>query len=300
MTPERGHHKGNMNDEPELRTFVIAVGNQKGGVGKTTATVHLARALTEIGRRVLVWDLDMNCGATRHFGVPTEAFMGTFEVLVGEESPANVILTGDEEGVTLPTNLHLIPSRRRLEAIDEALAMKNKFLARSDVLLAPLAELRGKYDYVFLDTAPNATSPTIASYRAADAFLLTAIPDPFAIDGLRDAILDIQAVQRYGNPSLRVLGVVLSAVDERTRLARTLVDYVEQAFRRDAESSVRFKTIIHRSTVIPAAQKLGLTLFETDPHHKVADQYRQLAREVEARLGRREETASVAGEGSCG
>jgi chromosome partitioning protein len=300
MTPERGHHKGNMNDEPELKTFVIAVGNQKGGVGKTTATVHLARALTELGRQVLVWDLDMNCGATRHFGVPTEAFMGTFEVLVGEESPANVILTGDEEGVTLPTNLHLISSRRRLEAIDEALAMKNKFLARSDVLLAPLAELRGKYDYVFLDTAPNATSPTIASYRAADAFLLTAIPDPFAIDGLRDAILDIQAVQRYGNPSLRVLGVVLSAVDERTRLARTLVDYVEQAFRRDAESSVRFKTIIHRSTVIPAAQKLGLTLFETDPHHKVADQYRQLAREVEARLGRTDETASVAGEGSCG
>lgn len=269
-------------------TQVIAVGNQKGGVGKTTNTVHLARALAERGRRVLVWDLDMNSGATRHFGVPLDAFMGTYEILIGDEEPLNVVVTNRDEGVHLPDNLHLITSRRKLEAIDETLAARDKFLARSDVLLGPISVLRGRYDYIFLDTAPNATAPTVASYKAADWFILSAIPDPFAIDGLRDALLDIQAVQKRGNPGLRILGVVLGAVDERTRLARTLANYVENAFKAgtaDAES-IRFKTVIHRSTVIPTTQKAGRTLFETDPLHKVTEQYRQLAEEIEQRIRR--------------
>jgi chromosome partitioning protein len=276
-----------MIDEAHNRnTQVIAIGNQKGGVGKTTNTVHLARALAERGRKVLVWDLDMNSGATKHFGIPTDGFMGTFEVLIGDEEPLDVILTHEEEGISLPENLHVIPSRRRLEAIDETLAMKNKFLARSDVLLGPIATLRGRYDYIFLDTAPNATAPTVASYKVADWFILSAIPDPFAIDGLRDAMLDIQAVQQYGNPKLRILGVVLSAADERTRLARTLAQYVNTSFRLtpDDPESIRFKTVINRSTVIPTAQKEGKTVFETDPIHKVTEQYRALAVEVEGRI----------------
>lgn len=276
-----------MTDTTVRNTQIIAVGNQKGGVGKTTNTVHLARALAERGKKVLVWDLDMNSGATKHFGIQTEAFMGTFEVLIGEEKPEDVITTNAEEGVDLPDNLHVITSRRKLEAIDETLAAKDKFLARSDVLIAPIESLRGKYDYIFLDTAPNATAPTVASYKVADWFILSAIPDPFAIDGLRDAMLDIQAVQRRGNPRLRILGVVLSAVDERTRLARTLAEYVEQAFRTKGEGSIdsiRFKTIVNRSTVIPAAQKEGKTIFETEPLHKVTEQYRQLAAEIEQRI----------------
>jgi len=271
----------------KLKTQVIAVGNQKGGVGKTTNTVHIARALAERGHKTLVWDLDMNSGATRHFGVPLDAFMGTFEVLVGDEEPTNVILSGSEEGVQLPENLHLITSRRKLEAIDETLAAKDKFLARSDVLIRPIDQLRGKYDFILLDTAPNATAPTVASYKVADWFVLSAMPDPFAIDGIKDALLDIHAVQRRGNPNLRVLGVVLAAVDERTRLARTLTNYVADAFRLgdDSAESIRFHNIINRSTVIPEAQKLGQTLFEYVPYHKVTEQYRRLAAEVESRTG---------------
>src|SRR5882724_7460332 len=86
---------------------VIAVGNQKGGVGKTTNTVHIARALVELGRKVLIVDLDMNHGATRHFGVEPEAFLGAFEMLIGAEEAQNLILTSEEkeEGVTLPPGL---------------------------------------------------------------------------------------------------------------------------------------------------------------------------------------------------
>lgn len=268
-------------------TTVIAVGNQKGGVAKTTNTVHLAAALGELGRKCLIIDLDMNQGATRHLGIPSEAFLGTFEMLIGEEAAEDVIITSEDEGVELPENVHLISARRNLEKVDQALLHQNKFLITQDVLIEPLKSLEGKYDYIFLDTAPNANVPTVAAYKAARWFILSAFPDPFAISGLTDALADIQAAQRHGNKELRILGVVLSGVDGRkTRLASTLIDYVEKAFSIDGRPSAKFKTIISRSTVVPEAQKIAKTVFQTDPTHKVAQQYRALAQEVEERTGR--------------
>lgn len=275
-------------------TRVIAVGNQKGGVGKTTNTVHIARALVERGRKVLIIDLDMNHGATRHFGVIPEAFLGSYELLVGEDQASNLVLTSKEEDVSLPENLHLIPAARKLEGIDQALAHKSKFIAPREVLNTPIASLRGIYDYIFLDTAPNATTPTIASYLTADYFILSAMPDPFAIAGLNDALADISDAQRRGNPKLVLLGVVLSGVDKRTSLANSLSDFVEKTFRvGDAAESMKFQTSIGRSTVIPQTQKVGKTLFETHSTHKVTDQYRALAKEIEERLERLEQIESM-------
>lgn len=269
-------------------THVIAVGNQKGGVGKTTNTVNLAAALAELGRKCLIWDLDMNHGATRHFGVSPEAFLGSFEVLTGAEEPSGVILTAEEvteeDGVNLPPNIHLIPANRKLEKVDQALMSQNKFVVMQDVLIKPLQSLIGQYDYIFLDTAPNATTPTVAAYKAAKWFILSAMPDPFAIAGLNDALTDIQAAQQHGNASLKLLGVVISGVDNRTRLASTIIDYVDQAFSPDGKKSAKFATTISRSTVVPEAQKVGQTLMQSAPAHKVTEQYRALGREVEARI----------------
>src|SRR5215469_10274100 len=104
-----------MTEGHAMQTSIIAVGNQKGGVGKTTTAVHIAAALGESGRRCLIIDLDMNQGATRHLGIPSESFLGAFEFLTGEEHVADVIITGDEADVQLPKNVHLIPARRNLE-----------------------------------------------------------------------------------------------------------------------------------------------------------------------------------------
>jgi chromosome partitioning protein len=268
----------------QRRTHVIAVGNQKGGVGKTTNTVHISMALCELGRKCLIWDLDMNHGATMHFGIPSESFLGTYEVLMGDENPDDVILTSEDEGVELPPNLHLIPARRNLENIDEALAARDKFINRPDVLIDPLSRLRGKYDYIFLDTAPNATTPTIAAYKAADWFILSALPETFAIAGLNDALADIDKARRRGNRNLRLLGVVVSCTDKRTTLSNQLTEYVEKIFGPDGDKSMKFDATISRAVVIPKAQKLGKTIFQTNSTHKVTEEYRHLAREIEERL----------------
>jgi chromosome partitioning protein len=273
------------NEMVARKTHVIAVGNQKGGVGKTTNSVNLAAALGEIGRKCLIIDLDANQGSTRHLGVPSQSFLGTYEVLIGEEQPADVIITNGEDDVQLPKNVDLISANRKLEGIEDALRKNSKFIVEQDILIKPLRTLQGKYDYIFLDTAPNANAPTVAAYKAARWFILAAMPSPFAIAGLNDALVDIQDAQNNGNPELEVLGVILAGVDgRRTRLATALIDYVDKTFRFDEKTSAKFKTVISRSVVIDEAQKAGKTLIETHSDHKVADQYRSLASELEARL----------------
>jgi len=270
------------------RARVIAVGNQKGGVGKSTLSVHLAAALGEFGRKCLLWDLDMNRGATLQLGLPAEMpILGSLEILTGAEDPLEVVVRqGDIEGIDLPQNVHLIPARRNLEGIDAVLSAKYKFGNPKDILRPLVESIRGEYDYVFLDTAPNLTIPTVAAYKAADYFLLSAIPEPLAVEGLNDALADIATVRQQGNPSLRLIGVVLSAIKGRsTRLQRELIAYVQDTFDKAQDPFIRsYETQIAETTYICESQKQGKTILQLYPTHKVADQFRELARELEARL----------------
>ena len=272
----------------QRKARVIAVGNQKGGVGKSTLTVHLAAGLGEMGRHSLIWDLDMNRGASVQLGIPKEMpVLGSYEVLLGEEDPVEVVIsTGDIEGLELPPHVSLIAARRNLENIDMVLNAKHVFGNPKDVLRPLVDQLRGDYDYIFLDTAPNLMIPTVAAYKAADYFLLSAIPEPLAIEGLSAALEDIATVKKQGNPSLRLIGVVLSAIKGRsTRLQRELIGYVEEQFDAASDPSARsYKTRITETTYVCECQQYGKTMFQLFPDHKVTDEYRQLVRELEARL----------------
>lgn len=272
----------------QRRARVIAIGNQKGGVGKSTLTVHLAAGLGEMGRQCLVWDLDMNRGSSVQLGIPKEMpVLGSYEVLIGQEDPVEVVIgNGDIEGIDLPQNVSLIAARRNLENTDEALNAKHRFGNPKDVLGPLVDKLRGDYDYIFLDTAPNLTIPTIAAYKAADYFLLSAIPEPLAIEGLTAALEDIATVKKQGNSSLRLLGVVLSAIKGRsTRLQRELIGYVEEQFDAASDMYARsYKTKITETTYVCECQKYGKTMFQLYPDHKVTEEYRQLVRELDIRL----------------
>lgn len=274
----------NQSVKQKRRAQIIAVGNQKGGVGKTTNTVHIAAALGERGRKVLVIDLDPNDTATRHLGVEGEAFLGSYELLCGDEGVGALAMTEADTEFDFPVGVHLIPSRRKLESIADVLPEKlGKFYSPRDILMDPLKEVLDYYDYVLLDTAPNSDVPTKAAYLAADWFILTAMPEPFAVTGLTDALRDIQDAQKKLNPNLRLLGVIIAGVDRRTSLSNQLTEYVQEAFTTGGESA-KFKTIISRSTVIPSAQKAGKTALQTAPDHSVSQQYRALAAEIEARI----------------
>jgi len=283
--------------EQKRNSVVIAVGSQKGGVGKTTNTIHLAAALAELGRLSLIIDLDMTSGATKALRAPTEGWNSSFELLTGAEPAEETIITNEEPEVPLPMNIHLVPSSRKLAELDTFLD-QNPWRIHQDLLVDPIARLRGRYDYIFLDTPPQITKTTIPALKVADYTILSAMPDALAVTALGDALSDIRVAQHHANAQLALLGVVVCAVSRpKTRLARELVAYVEKTFVAPDGSTLKFHSEISRSVAVQAAQKQGQTIFQFQGDHPVADEFRSLAREFEERLrrlGRRTEVREVA------
>lgn len=259
--------------------IVIAVGNQKGGVGKTTNTVHIAAALGTMGYRVLIVDLDPAAGATRHLGIPERSFAGTLELLTTDET---VDALAVKEG--LPVGVHLVPSRPQLNELE---LLVSKYVDRTELLERPLAQARPLYDFILLDTAPSAGAiTTVAAYSAAEWFLLSAFPHPLSLGGLTEAFSDIADARRYRNSTLEVLGVVFTNIDRRaTRLFSQLEDAVARALPGRA-----FKTSISQAIVVPDASGEGRTLFQHPKTavHPVAQEYLQLVAEIVERVGNRE------------
>jgi len=265
--------------------IVIAVGNQKGGVGKTTTAVHVACGLANRGHRTLLWDLDPSAGATKHLGLTPDAYPGTLELLLGDINVDDACISHTNHDIDMPDRLSIIPSKRRLESIDSTLGSRCRFFNPLDVLAEPIARLRQSFDIIVLDTPPSTVlSPSVATYASADWFLLAAMPDPLAITGLADAARDIEAVRDSANRKLQLLGVVLNAVDNRTRLCRELTAYVDECFASPTGDTLRLSPTISRSTVVPTAQKLGRSVIDAFPRHPVAEQFIALAAAIEDRL----------------
>lgn len=289
-----------MTDQKDTRPGrVVAFGNQKGGVTKTSTIVNLSAAMSEMGLRILIWDLDVNCGSTRLFGLPAEINVyGTYEVMTGDEEAQDVIVrAGEFEEVGLPENVHLIPAHTKLEGIEAALAAKHgPFAVSHDALREPLASVASEYDFVFLDTSPSMTPPTKAAYMAAQYFILTAVPERLAIEGLVNAVRYISHAHNGGNPDLRLMGVVMNQVPGRhTKLSRLLLGEVEKHFGGGDEFRRPYENHITQSTIVPSVQQGGQTLIEAAPDHKVTEQYRALAREMVARFERLEGSAIESG-----
>lgn len=262
---------------------VLAVGNQKGGVGKSTNTVHLAAALGERGYTSLIIDLDPSAGATKHLGIPPESFAGTLELLTTEETPETLAVTEK-----LPKGVSLIPARAELAELDHLLS---KFVDRTRILDRALSLARPAFDFIFLDTPPNPGAiTTVAAYSAAEWFLLSAFPHPLAVGGLNEALKDIIDVRARRNPTLEVLGVIVTAVDARSNLWREVEDVVNRAL-----PGRSFQTKISQAIEVAKCSGRGKTLLQMKGHdkHPVTTQYRALAREIEERVLNRD--AFVAG-----
>ncbi len=254
---------------------VIAVGNQKGGVGKSTTSVHLAAALGLRGSRCLLIDLDPAAGATKHLGVSLDRYAGTLELMTGQGVLRELAVV---EG--MPVGVELIPSRPQLAELDVRLG---RYADRTALLRLAAAEAKKDYHYVIFDTGPSvAATSTIAAYAAAEWFLLTAFPHPLSMAGLSEALADLAEVRRHCNPRLNVLGVLFCCVDRRA--SRMLVE-LEQLV--DAcVPERRFDVSVRQSALLPRLSGEGRTLM-SDPRtlsHPAAAEYLKLSVEVEQRV----------------
>ena len=280
-----------MNDVSRPRdTRIITVANQKGGVGKSTNSINIAAAMGERGYRSLLVDLDATSGATKALKAPTSGWVGTYELITAEEEPADCIIDETEEELTLPRGVHLVPSSRKLNELDAwLLHPDNRWANPLDLLIEPLGKLRGAYDFIFLDTPPQITKTSLPAFKAADYVILSATPEKLAVDGLADALTDINNAQRAGNANLQLLGVIFCSFARgrgQTRLSRKLIDYVEKHLQRPDGTTYKFDHDIHRSVAIQEAQQMGQSIFEYAPESTPAEQYRDLAKEILSRIGR--------------
>jgi chromosome partitioning protein len=259
--------------------IVVAVGNQKGGVGKTTTTVNVAAALGELGYRVLLIDLDPSAGATNHLGVNPKSYAGTFELIISEDTPEDLAIM---EG--LPKGVHLIAARTELADIPKHMS---KFANPTLLLEKGLKEARKTYDFILLDTCPYASAPTtVAAYSSADWFLLTAFPHQLSVVGLNEALADIADARSRSNPRLEILGLVFCNVDRRTKAREETEAFISKYLPEKAFAVPYIPTSV---SLNKAAEK-GKTLFDLPAlaNTEVADSYRVIAAQIAERALNRE------------
>lgn len=268
------------------KAHVICVGNQKGGVGKTTNCVQLAAAFTERGKKCLIIDLDMTAGATKSLKAPTQGWNDSFDLITGPENAQDAVIDNNDPDVKLPPNLHLVPGSGRLKDLEQYLH-EHEWVVHQDMLLGPVDQLRSRYDYIFLDTPPQSTKTTIPALKASDFVILSAMPDRLAIEALGEAIQQIITAQQGPHPDLVLLGVIVCSIPKpKTRLARALIDSLESAGEIDTGVPLKFDSEISRTVVLQEATQVGQTVFQYAPGHEVAQQYLELADEVEARIAK--------------
>ena len=262
-----------MSDEPESSASVntgariIAVTNQKGGVGKTTTAINLSACLAQSGRRVLLVDMDPQGNATSGVGIEKAKITDcVYDVLLAETEAASVILPGPLE------NMDVLPSTLDLAAAEIELAAE---LSRENRLRTGLAPLLGSYDFIVIDCPPALGLLTINSLAAAGETLIPIQCEFYALEGLVYLLRTIQRVRLHVNRELVIAGVLLTMFDTRTNLSRE----VEAEVRREYPQ-MTFSTVIPRTVRLSEAPGFGKPIILYEPSSKGAWAYTELAKEV--------------------
>ena len=259
--------------KPEVPTKVIAVANQKGGVGKTTTAVNLAACLAAMDRRVLLFDLDPQANATSGVGLEKTEGASAYRALLGDGGLLEKIQP------TAFERLEIIPSEVDLCGADIELARSENYLHRVAGALQPVLQSQ-RFDVVFVDCPPSLGILTLNAFAAADGLLVPLQCEYYALEGI--SMLNRIMAQLHGNgvnPRLELLGVVMTMFDSRTKLCQQVVSEVREHFGERV-----FETMIPRSTRLAEAPSFGKPIIYYDKYSSGAAAYELLAQEVLARL----------------
>ncbi|AYN68489.1 ParA family protein [Euzebyella marina] len=246
---------------------IIAIANQKGGVGKTTTTVNLAASLGVLEKKVLLIDADPQANATSGLGIEVEDVeLGTYQLLELTTDAKDTIIKTDSP------NLDLIPAHIDLVAIEIELVDKDD---REYMMRKAISDLRDSYDYILIDCAPSLGLLTLNALTAADSVIIPIQCEYFALEGLGKLLNTIKSVQKVHNPNLDIEGMLLTMYDQRLRLSNQVVEEVRKHF-----ADMVFDTIIQRNVRLSEAPSYGESIIKYDASSKGATNYLNLANEV--------------------
>ncbi len=252
-----------------MAKHIIAVLNQKGGVGKTTTTVNLGAYLAKAGKSVLVCDADPQGNTTSGLGIDKQALNSTlYDVLFSRAEATKTILQ------TNVKNLYLLPTNSQLAGAEVELV---PIMQREAQLKRALTDL--DYDYILIDCPPSLGLLTVNALTAASDVLIPVQAEYYALEGLSQLLSVIQQVRQALNPDLNLLGVVMTLYDSRTSLSEQVKMEVEKHFGMKV-----FKTVIPRNIRLAEAPSFGKTIAEHDKWSKGARAYKSLAKELETRI----------------